>query len=74
MGGKAKPENAAPFVILSKREILLTAQNGGKVIIIIIYSGYPLLRSVFQWGPGKIMYNTVTIRYDTIEWRNSQSF
>ena len=36
------------------------------IIIIIIYSGYPLHRSVFQWGPAKIMYNTVTIQCDTI--------
>ena len=35
-------------------------------LIIIIYSGYPLHRSVFQWGPAKIMYNTVTIQCDTI--------
>ena len=33
---------------------------------IIINSGYPLHRSVFQWGPAKIMYNTVTIQYDKI--------
>ena len=38
------------------------------IIIIIIYSGYPLHRSVFQWGPAKIMYNTVTIRYDTMRY------
>ena len=31
-------------------------------LIIIIYSGYPLHRSVFQWGPAEIMYNTM--RYD----------
>ena len=35
-------------------------------LIIIIYSGYPLHRSVFQWGPAKIMYNTVTIQYNAI--------
>ena len=38
--------------------------------IIIIYSGYPLYRSVFQWGPAKIMYNTVTIQYNTINDEN----
>ena len=37
-------------------------------IIIIVYSGYPLHRSVFQWGPAKIMYNTVTIHCDTIRY------
>ena len=36
--------------------------------IIIIYSGYPLHRSVFQWGPAKIMYNTVTIQYNAIRY------
>ena len=29
------------------------------------YSGYPLHRSVFQWGPAEIMYNTV--RYNTMQ-------
>ena len=38
------------------------------LIIIIIYSGYPLHRSVFQWGPAKFMYNTVTIQYNTIQY------
>ena len=33
-----------------------------QIIIIIIYSGYPL----FSVGPAKIMYNTVTIQCDTI--------
>ena len=28
---------------------------------------HPLLRSVFQWGRAKMMYNTVTIRCDTIQ-------
>ena len=37
------------------------------ITIIIIYSGYPLHRSVFQWGPAKIMYNTVTIQYNTMQ-------
>ena len=36
------------------------------VIIIIIYSGYPLHRSAFQWGPAEIMYNTM--RYNTIQY------
>ena len=35
-------------------------------LIIIIYSGYPLHRSVFQWSPAKIMYNTVTIQYNAM--------
>ena len=38
------------------------------VNIIIIYSGYPPHRSVFQWGPAKIMYNTVTIQYNTMRY------
>ena len=37
-------------------------------LIIIIYSGYPLHRSVFQWAPAKIMYKTVTIQYNTIRY------
>ena len=38
------------------------------IITIIIYSGYPLHRSVFQWGPANIMYNTVTIQYNAIRY------
>ena len=37
-------------------------------LIIIIYSGYPLHRSVFQWGPAKFMHNTVTIQYNTMRY------
>ena len=50
------------FVLFSELSILTG------LIIIIIYSRYPLHRSVFQWGPAKFMHNTVTIQYNAIRY------
>ena len=49
------------FVLFSELSILTG-------IIIIIYSGYSVNRSVFQWGPAKFMHNTVTIQYNAIRY------
>ena len=55
-------------VLLRICDICLWDSHKRKFGIIIIYSGYPLHRSVFQWGPAKIMYNAVTILYDAIQY------